>query len=481
MNRQIRWVGVTMMLLFAALFAQLNYLQVVRADKLANDPRNTRVAVRDFSRPRGDIQSADGAVLARSVPSDDAFERLREYPEAELFGHITGYFSFTFGSTGVERSYNDELAGRDLAVRLEKLSDVLVDRTRTRTVTLTLTKRLQQVARDALGGRRGSVVALDPGSGAVLAMWSFPSFDPNPLAAHDQTTVRQVWDSLNADLNKPLLARTYRERFSPGSTFKVVTASAALERKPELVTKPYPVLRELDLPLTDRNLPNYGGGACGGDLVELLRVSCNTGFGQMGLDLGAEALAGEAEDFGFNSQPPLDLPAVPSRFPDASSFRRNEPALAQSAIGQRDVAATPLQMALVAAAVANGGLLMRPHVMQEIRDSEGEVVRTAQPEPWKQALSADSAAALRDMMVQVVNRGTGRAAAVPGVQVAGKTGTAQTTGDNSHAWFIGFAPAEAPRVAVAVLVESQPELSEAVGGRVAAPIAQTVLRAALTP
>lgn len=142
MNRQIRWVGVTMMLLFAALFAQLNYLQVVRADKLANDPRNTRVAVRDFSRPRGDIQSADGAVLARSVPSDDAFERLREYPEAELFGHITGYFSFTFGSTGVERSYNDELAGRDLAVRLEKLSDVLVDRTRTRTVTLTLTKQI---------------------------------------------------------------------------------------------------------------------------------------------------------------------------------------------------------------------------------------------------------------------------------------------------------------------------------------------------
>ena len=480
MNRQIRRVGVTLTVLFVALFVQLNYLQVVRAHKLANDPRNTRVATRDFSRPRGVIQTADGAVLARSVPVDDEFERVREYPEGELFGHVTGFFSFTFGSSGVERTYKDELAGRDLGLRFDQISDLLVDRTRTGNVTLTLRKSLQQVARDTLGQRKGSVVALDPTTGAVLALWSFPSFDPTPLAGHDQKAVRAAWDQLNADPGKPLLARAYRERYSPGSTFKLVTAAAALERRPELATKDYPVQRDLDLPQTDRNLPNFGGASCGGALPQLLRVSCNTGFGQMGLELGAQALNGEADDFGFNRAPPLDLPATASsQFPAVVDFDRNLPALAQSAIGQRDVAATPLQMALVTAGIANGGVVMRPHVLAEVRDSEGEVVRGYDPEEWIRPVTPEVAAALRDMMVSVVNEGTGRRAALPGVQVAGKTGTAQTVGDNAHAWFVGFAPAEAPKVAVAVIVESQPEVSEATGGRVAAPIAQAVMRAAL--
>ena len=480
MNAQIRRVGVTLMLLFGALFLQLNWLQVVRAEKLANDPRNTRNAVRDFARPRGVIQTADGVVLARSVPTDDSFERQREYPEKELFAHITGYFSFTYGSDGIERSYNDELAGRDLPLRLRKLSDVLVDRTQTANVSVTLSKSLQQVARDALGERRGSVVALDPRSGAVLALWSFPSYDPNPLAGHDQKSVRQTWDLLNLNRNKPLLARSYKDRFSPGSTFKVVTAAAALERKPELASFAYPVLRDLDLPQTNRNLPNFGGGSCGGTLVDLLRVSCNTGFAQMGLDLGAGELAAEAKDFGFNERPPIDLPgAARSVFPPAEEFQRNLPALAQSAIGQRDVAASPLQMALVAAGVANSGSIMKPQVMFEIRDREGEVVKRGDPEEWRRAMSPEAAAALKAMMVEVVARGTGTRAAVPGVPTAGKTGTAQTTGDNAHAWFIGFAPADQPTVAVAVIVESEPELAEATGGRVAAPIAGAVMRAAL--
>jgi penicillin-binding protein A len=479
-NAQIRRVGVTLMLLFGALFLQLNWLQVVRAEKLANDPRNTRVAVRDFSRPRGVIQTADGVILARSVPSNDSFERQREYPEKELFAHVTGYFSFTYGSDGIERSYNDELAGRDLPLRLRKLSEVLVDRTQTANVTVTLNKRLQEVARNELGNRRGSIVAIDPRSGALLALWSFPSFDPNPLAGHDQKAVRSTWDLLNLDRNKPLLARAYKDRFSPGSTFKVVTAAAALERRPDLAANSYPVLRDLDLPQTNRNLPNFGGGSCGGTLVDLLKVSCNTGFAQMGLDMGAAELAAEAGDFGFNERPPIDLPA-PARsvFPAAEEFERNLPALAQSAIGQRDVAASPLQMALVAAGVANGGSIMRPQVMFEVRDRDGEVVKRGEPQEWRRAMSPEAAAALKAMMVEVVARGTGTRAAVPGVPTAGKTGTAQTTGDNAHAWFIGFAPADQPTVAVAVIVESQPELAEATGGRVAAPIAGAVMRAAL--
>ena len=485
MSRQIQRLGLALMLLFVALFAQLNYVQVVRADKLNNDPRNTRVATRDFSRPRGFVQTADGVVVARSVPTDDTFKRLRQYPEGDLFAHVSGYFSFTFGTEGVERTYNDELAGRDVNVTVRRLEDLpkalSSDDKAVGNVTLTLSKRLQQIAREALGPRRGSVVALDPKTGGVLAMWSHPSFDPNPLSAHSQEAVRNAWLQLQTQPERPLLPRAYRERYAPGSTFKVVTAAAALDRKPELVTKDYPVLRQLDLPGSTRDLPNFGGGRCGGPLPQLLKVSCNTGFAQMGLDLGADNLSGEANAFGFNERPPLDLPVVRgSVFPDAGSFERNLAALAQSAIGQRDVSATPLHMALIAGGIGHGGVAMRPHVMAEIRDSEGDRVRGYEPGEWRQMTSPATAAAVRDMMIGVVNGGTAARVAIPGIQVAAKTGTAQTTGDNAHAWIIAFAPADDPKVAIAVIVESQPGVSEATGGRVAAPIARTVMQAALS-
>jgi peptidoglycan glycosyltransferase len=484
-SKQIQRLGLALMALFVALFAQLNYVQVVRASKLNNDPRNTRNATRDFARARGFVQTADGAVVARSVPADDVFKRQRQYPEGDLFAHITGYFSFTFGQEGIERTYNDELAGRDLNVRLNRIQDIpkalAGGDESTGNITLTLSKRLQQVARDALGPRRGSVVALDPKTGAVLAMWSFPSYDPNPLAGHSQDAVQQTWKQLQTTEGQPLLPRAYRRRYAPGSTFKVVTASAALDRKPELATKNYPVLRQLDLPATKRNLPNFGGGACGGTLPQLLKVSCNTGFAQMGLDLGAENLTAEAVAFGFQERAPLDLPVVaPSFFPEVGDFSRNLPALAQSAIGQQDVAATPLQMALVAAGIGNGGVAMTPHVMREIRGSDGQRISTFDAKEWRRLTSAETAAAVRDMMIGVVNGGTATRAAIPGIQVAAKTGTAQTTGKDAHAWLIGFAPADDPRVAVAVIVESQPGVSEATGGRVAAPIARTVMQAALS-
>jgi peptidoglycan glycosyltransferase len=483
MNKQIQRLGLALMALFVALFAQLNYVQVVRAGKLNKDPRNTRNATRDFARPRGFVQASDGAVVAKSVPSNDVFKRQRQYPEGDLFAHITGYFSFTFGQEGVERTYNDELAGRDLPLtRIQDIPKALSGGDKAvGNLTLTISKRLQQVARDALGPRRGSVVALDPQTGAILAMWSFPSYDPNPLAAHSQEAVQAAYKQMLATDGQPLLPRSYRRRYAPGSTFKVVTASAALDRKPELATKNYPVLKDLDLPGTTRNLPNFGGGRCGGMLPQLLKVSCNTGFAQMGLDLGAADLTGEANAFGFNERPPLDLPAVAaSFFPEADSFRRNQPALAQSAIGQQDVAATPLQMALVAAGIGHGGVAMKPHVMREVRDANGKVVRKYDNGEWRRFTSAETAAAVRDMMIGVVNGGTATRAAIPGVQVAAKTGTAQTTGEDAHAWLIGFAPADNPTVAVAVIVESQPGVSEATGGRVAAPIARTVMQAALS-
>ena len=481
MNKQIRGLGVVLIALFIVLFGFLNYWQVVGADDLNDHPANTRAVVRDFTRERGAIQSADGVVLARSVDSNDDFKLQREYPEGALFGPITGYFSFSFGTDGVERTYNALLTGRDQKLELRRLGDFLLDKERTANVTLTLTKRLQQVATQALGNRRGAVVALDPRDGAVLAMVNFPSYDPTALAGHNQESVRAAWDLLNAAEERPLLPRSYRERYFPGSTFKVVTAATALNNGRTPTDPVYPSLTSLLLPNTrNQRLSNFGGARCGGNIAEGLRVSCNSVFAQLGLDLGGPVLADGTNAFGFNQRPPLDLPnAATSFFPDGEALDKDKPALAKSAIGQQDVAASPLQMALVAAAIANNGTAMTPHVLQEARDSEGRVVERFRPKPWVQAVPPEVAVQMRDMMIDVVARGTGRRGAIPGVQVAGKTGTAQTGRDTSHAWFITFAPADAPTVAVAVILENQSNVNEVTGGVDAAPVARAVVQAAL--
>ena len=477
MDVQIRRLGIALLVLFGLLFAQLNNLQFRQASRLSNDPRNTRAIVVDFSRERGRILAADGTVLADSVPTEDTFKRLRRYPEGPLYSPVLGYFSFNYGSDGAERSFSAELAGRK--VTINSLDDLLSATPQTNDVTLSIQPAVQKAAATALGGRRGSVVALDPRTGAVLAMVSFPTFDPNTLAAHDLKAVQAAWNGYQADPAKPMLPRPYRERYSPGSTFKVVTASAVVGSRPDLAAKAYPSMQALDLKGTSRDLPNFGRSTCGGTLPDLMRVSCNTGFGQLGLDLGGRALRDEALSFGWGERPPLDLPApATSGFPDLSELR-SEPQIATSAIGQLDVSASPLQMALVSAAVANGGTIVEPHVLSRVTDAQGQVVRTAQTKAWKQPMTAQDAARVKDMMVGVVQRGTARAAAVPGVAVAAKTGTAQTTGAAAHAWVTAFAPADAPRVAVAVIVESQPGVSEATGGTVAAPIAQAVMSAAL--
>jgi peptidoglycan glycosyltransferase len=480
-NTQIRRLGVALGVLFVALFVQLNWLQVVDAKHLNEHPGNTRAVVRDFSQPRGVIQTSDGVVVAQSEASNDQFKRQRSYPQGGLFAHLTGFFSFTYGTDGVEHSYNDSLTGRDQKFSIDRLGDILLQKERSANVTLTVSRALQQVASDALGNRKGAVVALDPHTGAILAMVDYPTYDPNVLAGHDQNTVRDAWNALNADPNKPLLPRSYRERYFPGSSFKVVTASAGLATGTVTLTSPsYPFLSSLPLPQSTQPLANFGGERCGGPLPQALKVSCNTSFAQLGLDLGGDKLTAGAQAFGFTKAPPIDIPfGVPSSFPPAAAFAHDKPALAKSAIGQQDVAATPLQMALVAAGIANDGVVMTPHVMSEVRDSEGRVVDHYSPRPWTTAVPPDVAHQVRDMMVGVVQGGTGTAAQIPGVAVAGKTGTAQTGRDTSHTWFVSFAPAGNPKVAVAVIVEDQPNVNEATGGVIAAPIAKTVLQAAL--
>jgi peptidoglycan glycosyltransferase len=480
-NRRIRRLGLAIMVLFGALFINLNYLQVVRADDLANDPRNGRVALKQFTKARGDIVTSDGVVLAHSVPSNDEFKFQRVYPQGALFAPITGFFSFTFGADGAEKAFSNDLTAHR-PTTIKSLSDIVNPPEVTNNVTLTVSKKLQQVASDALGQRKGAVVAIDPRTGAILALVNFPTYDPNVLSGHSHQEVQAAYNNLVNNPDNPMLARAYQERYPPGSTFKVVTSSAVFDKKPELATTSYPVLRALPLPNTNGlKLANFDNEACGGTLPALLKVSCNTGFAQIGLDLGADALSGEAQGFGFGTKPPFDLPRPAlSVFPAAAAFTNDKPGLAKSAIGQQDVAASPLQMALVAAGIANGGVIMKPHVLQDERDDQGNVVRTSTPEPWMTATSPETAAKVRDMMVGVVQGGTGTKAAIPGVTVAAKTGTAQTTAGHAHAWMIAFAPAEQPTVAVAVIVESQQAGDDsATGGRVAAPIVKAVLQAAL--
>ena len=483
MNKQIRRLGVGLLACYVLLFVQLNVLQVVRADSYNANPLNTRQVVRDFSRPRGVIQTADGVILAQSVPSNDRYNFQRVYPTKDLFAGVTGYFAFTFGSDGVERSYNDVLAGRTDQQRVISWNSFFEDQITTADVTLSLRADAQTVAKDQLGERQGSVVALDPRDGAILAMWSFPSYDPNLLATHDFKAADTARKFLLQAPGKPLVPATYRERYFPGSTFKVVTASAGLQSGEVTPTSPvYPQAESYTPPLTTNPIENFGGEVCGGTLFNILAVSCNSAFAQMGVDLGPEVMVGQAQAEGFNSKPPIDLPApAASFFPPVAFFDHNTPALAQSAIGQNDVQASALQMALVAAGVANGGVIEQPHVMQEVRNSDGEVIDSGAGRFWNRPLSEANAAIMNAAMVNVVEHGTATRMKIPGVLVAGKTGTAQLGSDppRSHAWIIGFAPADNPRVAVAVVVLNQSGANESTGGRVAAPIAKAVMQTIL--
>jgi peptidoglycan glycosyltransferase len=479
-NRQVRRLAIAFLGLYGVLFVWLNVIQVVKAKTYDDNPINTRTQVRDYGKPRGQILSADGDVLARSVPADNSFGRVREYPEGELFSQVTGYFSFAYGSDGVERTYNSQLTGKSTAHSVNDVVDLLLDNVTTNDVRLTLNKSVQEAARDGLGERRGSVIALDPRDGSILALWNYPTFDPNALSQSDQDQAKQARGLYLLNPDKPLLQRSYRETFFPGSTFKIVTATGGLTSGVTVNDPVYPTEGSYTPPNTTSPIRNFGGEICGGTLIQILEISCNTSFARMGNDMGAKQLVDTAHGFGFGSTPPIDLPgAEPSPIEGTDFFAKNTPLVAQTAIGQNAVRATPLQMALVAAAVANNGSIMTPHVMQQILDDKGNVIDTYKPTVWRQAMSPANASILTDAMAKVVASGTATNLAVPGVATAGKTGTAQVGDGSSHAWIIGFAPVDNPRVVVVVIVENQKGASEATGGQVAAPIGRAVLQAAL--
>jgi peptidoglycan glycosyltransferase len=493
MDRFIRRLGVAMIALFVLLLGQVTYIQVVASERLADNPANaTRQLIAEYRVQRGSILAADGRTeLALSRKSPGQLKYQRRYPQGPLYAGITGYYSIIFGRSELEQSYNSYLSGDAPELIPQTLIDQVLGRPkRGATVVTTIDPAIQRAAQRALGDLPGGVVALDPHTGDVKAIVANPTYDPNELASQDPQKVRAAWDRLNSDPDKPLLSRAIDELYPPGSTFKLVTAAAALENGfgPNSTWPNPPVL---DLPQTTATLENFGGEHCLGGasqitLAQALTISCNVVFGEIGLRLGGAKLADQAHAFGFapdasSGDVPFDIPFQEGVFPEASYFSDRLPAVALSAIGQDNVAANPMQMALVASAIANGGSEMRPRLVSEIRDPSGQVVKSFDPEVFGQPISSQTAIQLTQMMVSVVQSGTGTVAQIPGIEVAGKTGTAQHgEGLAPHAWFVSFAPAQNAKIAVAVIVLDGGSLgSEATGGVVAAPIARAVMEAAL--
>lgn len=485
MTRAVRQVTWVLFALFAVLVVNLQVIGIVRADDLADQPTNDRRLVQRYESQRGIIRLGEEAA-ARSVRTDereDPLAFLRRYPlEGNRAAHVVGWESIDLGRSGIEEAYDDELSAASSGLLADELAALLGDRPATgASVRLTLDPRVQAAAERALGDSLGAVVAIDPRSGAVLAHASSPTFDADLLSTHDRSAALSAWDELRADPRRPLLDRAIAERFPPGSSFKVVVAAAALEAGLADPDTAFPDDAAYD-PGIGRAIRNANRGTCAGGgsvtLREAMVVSCNTTFARLGVQLGEDALRRQAQAFGFDQSIPYDLPVVESVFPRDT----DDATLAQSAIGQFDTRATAMQMAVVTAAISNGGLLQRPFVVSEVRDNTDRLVSGPQSGEWApsgfaaQAVSARTAEQLQELMVAVVEdgNGTGRRAAVPGVRVGGKTGTAQDPGDDTPtAWFTGFAE---DRVAVAVVV---PDAGGGGGGTVAAPIARAVMEAAL--
>ena len=497
MERQIRLLAVGFLILFAALAINVNYIQVIAANDLYNNDANLkRQLIDEYDVRRGAILAADGQTeLAISVPTGGTLKYLRRYPLGELYGHITGFYSIVSGRTELEESYNDYLAGRADELFPQRLVDEILGRDQKgASIVTTIDPHLQQVAHQALVPQApsgGAVAAINPQTGQVLALTSVPSYDPGPLASHHPDVARDAYQDLDpTSLDTPLLSNADDRLYPPGSTFKVVTAAAALENglSPSTLIPNPPQLPLADTP--GNPLTNFGESQCTGgaqiSLADALTISCNVAFGGLGIQLGGEALAEQAERFGFGQDIPFDVSFNPgqifsSNIPDAETLSSAQSYEAKTAIGQQDVRTNPLHMALVAGTIGNGGVMMVPRLVKEVRDPKGRVFRTLGPEVYDRAMSSSNAAVLTQMMTTVVQSGTGTAAQIPGVSVAGKTGTAQTVpGAPPHVWFLSFAPAQNPKIAVAVLILDGGTLgASATGGELAAPIARAVMEAAL--
>ena len=479
MSRPIRNIAFVLAIMLVALLANITYIQVVRASDYRDRQGNQRVLLEEYSRERGPILVGPNPV-ARSKETGDTLKYLRVYSDGPLYAPITGFYSIVYGATGLERTENKILTGRSSLFVVDRVEQLFAGRQPVGgAVSTTINAKAQKAAFAGLQGKRGAVVAIEPSTGRILASVQSPSFDPNKLSSHNPAAIRAYYTELESDPDRPLLNRPIVALNPPGSTFKLVTAAAALASGRFTPESIIPGPAAYPLPDSTKKIRNWNGKECGpGGLVTLrqaLAISCNTAFAWLGNELGDTALRQQAELMGFDRAFQIPLRAATSTFPEDP----DAPQTAMSAIGQFDVRATALQMAMVAAAIGNNGVTMTPYMVQEVRGPDLAILQTTEPTEFETAMTALNAAQLTEMMVNVVEAGTGSNARIPGVRVAGKTGTAQTGNDNpAVAWFVSFAPAQDPQVAVAVVVEDAgaPEVS---GNALAAPIARDVMEAVL--
>jgi peptidoglycan glycosyltransferase len=486
-NTPLRRVSLVVMGLIVLLLGQATWVQVVKADDYKSNQYNQRVLLDEYSRQRGQI-SAGGDVLAASVPTNDRLKYLRQYSSGPTYAPITGYYSQVYGSTGVERAEDSVLNGTDDRLFVRRISDVITGRAPAGgNVALTIDPKVQQVAYDAMAskGYSGSVVAIRPQTGEILALVSTPSFDPNPLASHDGTAQKAAWNALDPNSpDSPLIDKAVSSTYPPGSTFKLVNTAAALEANAITPDSPVTAAPRITLPDSVTTLENYDGEACGSGPTVPFSVafakSCNAPFAQLADQIGADKLRAQAAAFGMeNANLTVPMPVAESSVGELGDGA----ALAQSGIGQRDVRMTPLQNAMITSTIANGGVPMQPHLVSQIQGQDLSVVDTTEPDRGSRAISSSTAATLTQLMIGSENGGTS-GGKIPGVQLASKTGTAEwgPTPKTSppHTWYDVFGPVPDPQVAVSVIVEKGGNRGDdATGSSVAGPVGRAVVAAAL--
>ncbi len=492
MNRQIRQLALGLMACYVVLFVALNYWQVGRKEDLDARFDNTRQVLREFNRPRGPIITSDGIVAAVSEPTPPGseFDFRRTYPTGDVLADVTGYFTFAFGSTQVERMYGDVLTGTTTEQQVRGLGDLLSgDVGTTGTVELALRHDAQEAAKFLLGGREGSVSVIEPDTGAIRAMYSNPTYDPNIFVNADFEVAQELITELQEAEGNPLLAQAYQERYMPGSTFKVITTGIALEAGAIDLSTTFPDERAWVPPQTDDPIQNYNGSLCGGDLTAVFARSCNIPFARTAVGLGPAQMVAGTQAWGIGEELPIDLPRpAASTFGATDALDQELPLLAIRGFGQSEVQMVPLHMAMVAGAVANDGRMMAPYAVQATYDDRGRVLDRTAPAVWKTPISPQTAAIETELMIAVAERGTASCCiALEGaIPVAAKTGTAElgleSNPDLSHAWIVAFAPADAPRYAVSVVLTNVQSTADvaATGGRLAGPIAKGMLDFLLT-
>ncbi|MFW0773435.1 penicillin-binding transpeptidase domain-containing protein [Paenarthrobacter nitroguajacolicus] len=483
MNQAIRSSWMAAVAMFALIFGAISYVQVIGADDLNANPWNQRAVLASFCNERGSIIVA-GKPVVESVPGTESCAFQRKYNQPELYAGITGYFSKFFGSSGLEQSMGETLAGNSDQLFLDRMSQMFLGKEpKGASVELTLDPALQQLAMDLIPeGQRGSIVVTNPKTGAILAMASKPTYDPNLIATHDKTTAdanyAQLLEIPGINLNQSVSGPT-GNLLSPGSVFKLIDTAAALNSGKYNKDSELPNPSSLPLPGSSASLPNYAGGNCNvretASFAFALEQSCNTPFASIALDLGQDAIREQAQKFGFGQDfgDQLKLQQAVSIFPEDL----DQAQLAQSSVGQRDVKATPLQINMMTAAIANGGVQMKPNLVEAIRAPDLRVINEPKPEALRTSTTQPIASQITEWMTSAVDNGIARGAAVPGVKVAGKTGTAEL-GDSglNNSWFTGFAPANDPQVAVTIVMES---VDVQTGAQLTSPNAKKIFEAVL--